>query len=170
MKIEIQIGKGEIPLLAELLKQIGDEAEIVVTTDDHGVTASEAGALPAEVLEAFQQRSNPAARELIAGFTAAEVAERGAETQVGPKYVRLYVPGPRLLGAYVYVNYAGYVSFRLPASAADGRKFARARDLTTPDTYGVRVRLTGPEALAEAGELAAEAYRVVEEYTGPSAS
>jgi hypothetical protein len=74
-------------------------------------------------------------------------------------FVRLYVPGPRTLGAYAVVSVSGgYVTFRLPKEAANGCHHAFAREVQDRDPYAVRARLTSDEAVDEARRLAGEAY------------
>jgi hypothetical protein len=160
IKVNIQLGPEDGPWFADVLRSIGD-AEITVSGPDQHVEPP-ASVVQEDILSLLQQKASPAARPLLEQFIADEVTARQAAQVLGrgeTVYVRLYVPGPRLLGAYAFVEPAGaHVTLRLPKVLAEGCHYAFARDVKDGDPYAVRVRLSSAEAVAEARRLAGEAY------------
>jgi len=160
IKVHIQLGPEDGPWFAELLRSVGD-AEITVSGPEQHAQ-SHANPLQEDTLALLQQKASPANRQLLEQFIAYEVTARHASDVLGRSktgYVRLYVPGPRHLGAYAYVAVAAaYVNLRLPKEYAKDCRYAFARNVKEGDPYGVRVRLTSAEAVAEAQRLAGEAY------------
>jgi hypothetical protein len=171
IKVHIQLGPEDGPWFAELLRSVGD-AEITVTGPEQHVPEQHAEVLANTLQEAtlsvLEQKASPAARQFMEQFISVEVTARHASDQLGrgkAGFVRLYVPGPRLLGAYAVVAVGGgYVNLRLPKEYAKNCHHAFARDVRDGDPYAVRVRLTSAEAVDEAQSLAAKAYELVEAY------
>jgi hypothetical protein len=163
IRVNIQLGPEDGPWFAELLRSLG-EAEVTVSGPEQhqGRLASP---LQEDTLALLQQKASPSARPFMEQFLSGEVTERHASDVLGrgkAGYVRLYVPGPRLLGAYATVAVSGgYVTLRLPKEYAKGCDYAFARDVQDRDVYAVRVRLTSAEAVDEARRLAGEAYALV---------
>jgi hypothetical protein len=163
IKVHIQLGPEDGPWFADLLRSVGD-AEITVTgPEQHAETL--ASPLQETTLSLLRQKASPAARESMEHFISGEVTARQASDMVGrgkAGFVRLYVPGPRLLGAYAVVAVSGgYVTLRLPKEYAKDCHHAFARDVRDDDVYAVRVRLTNADAVDEARSLAGEAYAQV---------
>ena len=163
IKVNIQLGADELPALMDYLSS--RDAEINVTTigaDQNG--QSDVSALKPETMELLRTRAIPETRELFTRFIAEEIQQRNATDELGSEktsYVKLYVPGPRRVGAYVYVRPdRGFVDLRLPRRYAEGCTSAYARDVQDGNPHGVRVRLDSAETLAEAQGLAEQAARL----------
>src|SRR5262249_226991 len=137
---------------------VGD-AEITVTGPEQHVEAPNSP-LQEATLTLLQQKASPTARQFMEQFIAAEITVRHASDVLGRSqvgFVRLYVPGPRLLGAYAVVAVGGgFVDFRLPKDSAKKCQHAFARDVKDNEVYAVRARLTSAEVVEEAGRLAGE--------------
>jgi hypothetical protein len=118
-------------------------------------------ALPDHVQEwLFTSAERGEARDTVEAFLSDVLdwddvqARRG--TGVGERYMRLYRRRTGV-GAFAYVH-ARKIDFRLPASAASHRRFARARDVADRNPYQVRVSDLSSSALEELLELAREAF------------
>lgn len=164
IRVHIQVsGPEDLPWVTELLRSVGD-AEITVSGPEQHAEP-QASALQEDTLALLQQKASPAARPLLEQFISDETTTRQAVQELGhgkAVLVRLYVPGPRNLGAYVVIDPKNSnLTFRLPKECAAGRNHAFARDVKDGDPYAVRMLLTGGEALAEAHKLASEAYERV---------
>jgi hypothetical protein len=163
IKVHIQLSPEDGPWFAELLRSVGD-AEITVSGPEQRAEP-QASALQEDTLALLQQKASPTARPLLEQFIAGETTTRQAAQVLGhgkAVLVRLYVPGPRNLGAYVVIDPKNSnLAFRLPKECAAGCNHAFARDVQDGDPYGVRMLLTSGEALAEAHRLAGEAYERV---------
>jgi hypothetical protein len=163
IRVHIQLGPEDGPWFAELLRSVGD-AEITVSGREQHAEP-QASALHEDTLALLQQKASPAARPLLEQFIAGEVTARQAAQVLGhgkAVLVRLYVPGPRNLGAYVVIDPKNSnLTFRLPKECAEGCNHAFARDVQDGDPDGVRVLLTSGDAQAEAHKLAGEAYKRV---------
>jgi hypothetical protein len=159
IKVTIQLGPEDGPWFADLLRSVGD-AEITVLGPEH--SEPQTSPLQADTLVLLQQMASPATRQNIEQFISDEVSTRHAsDVPVGGKanYVRLHVPGPRRRGAYAYVSPGtANVNFRLPKEYASGCQHAFPRNVRDDNPHAVSVRLTSVEAVAEARELAGEAY------------
>ena len=163
IRVHIQLGPEDGPWFAELLRSVGD-AEITVSGPEQHAEP-QASALQEDTLALLQQKASLTARPLLEQFISGEVTTRQAVQVLGhgkTVLVRLYVPGPRDLGAYVVIDPKNSnMSFRLPRECAAGCNHAFARNVKDSDPYGVRMLLTSGEAVAEARRLAGEAYERV---------
>jgi len=160
IKVTIQLGPEDGPWFADLLRSVGDAEITVLGPEQH--PEPQTSPLQEDTVALLQQEATPATREYVEQFISDEVSTRDASdvrASRNPGYVRLHVPGPRHRGAYAYVTpRTANVGFRLPKEYADGCQYAFARNVKEGDPYAVRVRLTSVEAVAEARELAGEAY------------
>lgn len=145
---------------AELLRSVGDAEITVLGPEQH--PEPQTSPLQEDTVALLEQKASPTTRQYLEQFISDEVSTRHASDVLGPGnagYVKLYVPGPRRRGAYAYVSPAtANVNLRLPKEYADGCRYAFARDVKDGDPYATRVRLTSAEAVAEARNLACEAY------------
>jgi hypothetical protein len=162
--VHIQLGGPEdLPWVAELLRSVGD-AEITVSGPEQHAEP-QASALQQDTLALLQQKASPAARPLLEQFISGETTTRQAVQVLGQGkkvLLRLYVPGPRDLGAYAVIDPKNSnLAFRLPKECAAGCNHAFARNVQDSDPYGVRMLLTSGEAVAEAHRLAGEAHERV---------
>ncbi|MBO3752798.1 hypothetical protein J5X84_42690 [Streptosporangiaceae bacterium NEAU-GS5] len=162
IKVNIQLGVDELPALMDYLSS--RDAEINVTTaGSEQDTRPDPSVLKPETLELLGARATPDTREMLTRFIAEEIRQRNAIDEPGSgqaSYIRLYVPGPRKVGAYVYVRPTqGCVDLRLPRHYAEGCQAAYARDVKANDPYAIRVRLDSAKALEEAHRLAEQAAR-----------
>jgi hypothetical protein len=173
IRVHIQVsGPEDLPWVSELLRSVG-EAEIIVSGPDQR-TEPQPSALQEDTLALLQQKATPAARPLLEQFISGETTRRQAVQELGQGktvLVRLYMSGPRNLGAYVAIDPKNSnLTFRLPKECAEGCNYAFARDVKDGDPYAVRMLLTSGEALAEAHRLAGEAYERVLKGWVPAAS
>lgn len=153
MKVEITAEPDELAALIKVLMAHG--ATFTLTgTGVSGVWRE----VPTEVQEHLRLTAALEVRTSFTRFLEREVNDRGAVAELGTdntKYVKIYVPGPRRVGAYAYVRPdRGYIDFRLPREAATGCTYAYARDVKPGHAYSVRLPLADPEALGEADRLA----------------
>jgi hypothetical protein len=160
IKVTIQLGPEDGPWFADLLRSVGDAEITVLGPEQH--LEPQTSPLREDTVALLQQEATPATRQYLEQFISDEVSTRHASDVPGsrnPGYVKLYVPGPRRRGAYAYVTPAtANVNLRLAREYADGCQYAFARNVGDGNPHAVRVRLTSVEALAEARELAGEAY------------
>ena len=142
------------------LRSVGDAEITVLGPEQH--LEPQTSSFQEDTSALLQQKASPATLRYLEQFISDEISTRHASDVLGrgkAGYVRLYVPGSRLLGAYAHVAVAGgYVNLRLPKQYADGYQYAFARNVRDSDPYAIRVRLTSVEAVAEARKLAGEAY------------
>jgi hypothetical protein len=162
IRVNIQLGADELPALMDYLSSRNAEINVTTTGSEQNVQPEVSG-LKAATAELLRTRAIPETRELFTRFIAEEIQQRDAIDELGSEktsYVKLYVPGPRKVGAYVYVRPdRGFVDLRLTRQYAEGCKYAYARDVNDENAHAVRVRLDSPEALAEAHQLAEQAAR-----------
>ncbi|MGW2746806.1 hypothetical protein [Streptomyces sp. NPDC001450] len=155
IKVTIEAEPGEMPALIEALAAHG--AEFSLRSKARPAQRSEP-VLNADVLDLLRTRAPAQQLDHFVSFVETEVREHGAVAELGTEktsYVKLYVPGPRKVGAYCYVRPdRGYLDFRVPIDAADGCRFAYARDVQSDNSHPVRCPLTKADALPEAHRLA----------------
>ena len=107
-----------------------------------------------EEIPAGEIRDTAAA--LLAEAVTWDSVETARGTGVGRRYMRLYRRGTPA-GAFAYVQ-PRKIHFRLPGSAATGRRYARARDVQARNPHQVTVTTITRESLPEIVELAREAF------------
>jgi hypothetical protein len=160
IKVSIQLGPEDGPWFADLLRSVGDAEITVLGPEQHSEPRT--SCLREDTIVLLQQKASPATRQNLEQFISDEISMRHAsDVPVGGKanYVRLHVPGPRRRGAYAYVSPAtANVNLRLPKEYANGCQHAFPRNVRDDNPHAVSVRLTSVEAVAEARELAGEAY------------
>jgi hypothetical protein len=103
--------------------------------------------------------------QVIRGFQALgpDVETRPSSAEKSPDGRGRYVWARRVGGhpAFAYViPKNGFVLLRLPSNAADGAKFAVARDVADKEPFKVKCPITTPAAAEEAIKLGAKAYEL----------
>ncbi|AVV40954.1 hypothetical protein PYK79_57395 [Streptomyces sp. ID05-04B] len=156
IKVSLEVSAEELPALIDVLAAHG--AEFDLRTTSRQAAAPEPSVLDPEVLALIRTRAASQYADLFVSFVEKEVREHGAVAELGTEktsYVKLYVPGPRKVGAYCYVRPdRTYLDFRLPGDAAEGCRFAAARNVQADNAHAVRLPLTTSDALPEAYRLA----------------
>ncbi|MGY1401292.1 hypothetical protein ACW69H_28450 [Streptomyces sp. SS10] len=163
IKVTIEADPAEMPALLEALAAHGAEFSLrskARSADRNGP------ALDPAVLNLLRTRAPAQQLDHFVSFMETEVHEHGAVAELGTdktSYVKLYVPGPRKVGAYCYVRPdRGYLDFRVPIDAADGCRFAYARDVQRDNAHPVRCPLTKADALPEAHRLSTLAREIAQ--------
>ncbi|MFG2369886.1 hypothetical protein ACGFY9_00205 [Streptomyces sp. NPDC048504] len=164
IKVSIHASPEELPALIDALAVHGAEFSLHTTTQAEGPQT--ASVLDPDVLALLRTRAAFSYADIFVSFVEMEVREHGAVAELGTEktsYVKLYVPGPRKVGAYCYVRPdRTYLDFRLPGEAAQGCRYAVARDVQADNPHSVRLPLTTPDALPEAHRLARQAAQEAE--------
>ncbi|MET7654315.1 MULTISPECIES: hypothetical protein [unclassified Streptomyces] len=159
IKVSLEVSAEELPALIDVLATHG--AEFNLRTTSRQAEAAEPSVLDPEVLALIRARAASQYVDLFVSFVEKEVREHGAVAELGTEktsYVKLYVPGPRKVGAYCYVRPdRTYLDFRLPGDAAEGCRFAAPRNVQADNAHAVRLPLTTADALPEAYRLARRA-------------
>jgi len=159
IKVSIHASPEELPALIDALAAHG--ADFSLHSTSRVTEEWTEPVLERDVLDLLRTRAPSQYVDLFIAFVEGEVRDHGAVAELGTEktsYVKLYVPGPRKVGAYVYVRPdRTYLDFRLPSSAADGCRFAAARNVQADNAHAVRLPLTTPDALPEAQRLARQA-------------
>jgi hypothetical protein len=159
IKVSIHASPEELPALIDALAAHG--ADFSLHSTSQAVEVRTEPVLDRDVLTLLRTRAPSRHADLFISFVETEVRDYGAVAELGTEktsYVKLYVPGPRRVGAYCYVRPdRTYLDFRLPGHAADGCRFAAARNVQADNAHAVRLPLTTPEALPEAHRLARRA-------------
>ena len=159
IKVSIHASPEELPALINALAAHGADFTLHSTSQVADVRTEPV--LDGEVLTLLRTRAPSQYTDLFISFVETEVRDHRAVAELGTEktsYVKLYVPGPRRVGAYCYVRPdRTYLDFRLPGHAADGCRFAAARNVQADNAHAVRLPLTTPEALPEAFQLARRA-------------
>ncbi|MCX4856821.1 hypothetical protein OG426_37775 [Streptomyces canus] len=163
IKVTIEADPAEMPALLEALAAHGAEFSLRSKVRP----AERSGpALDPAVLDLLRTRAPAQQLDRFVSFVETELREHGAVAELGTdktSYVKLYVPGPRKVGAYCYVRPdRGYLDFRVPIDAADGCRFAYARDVQPDNAHPVRCPLTKADALPEAHRLSALAREIAQ--------
>ncbi|MFF8192181.1 hypothetical protein ACF05L_15285 [Streptomyces bobili] len=164
IKVTIEASPEDLPALIEALAAHGAEFSLRTAARSAEVPAS--SVLDPEVLALLRTRAASQYVNLFVSFVETEVRDHGAVAELGTEktsYVKLYVPGPRKVGAYCYVRPdRTYLDFRLPVEAAEGCRFAAARNVQPDNAHPVRLPLTTADALPEAHRLARRAAEEAE--------
>jgi hypothetical protein len=164
IKVSIHASPEELPALIDVLAAHGAEFSLHATA--RTAEAPAPSVLDPEVLALLRTRAASQYADLFISFVEKEVREHGAVAELGTEktsYVKLYVPGPRKVGAYCYVRPdRTYLDFRLAAERAEGCRFAAARNVQADNAHAVRLPLTTPDALPEAHRLARQAAEEAE--------
>ncbi|MFJ9243791.1 hypothetical protein [Streptomyces sp. NPDC101776] len=159
IKVSIHASREELPALIDVLAAHGADFSLHSTSPAAEVRTEPV--LERDVLDLLRTRAPSQHADLFIAFVEGEVRDHGAVAELGTEktsYVKLYVPGPRRVGAYCYVRPdRTYLDFRLPGEAADGCRFAVARNVQQDNAHAVRLPLTTPDALPEAQLLARQA-------------
>ncbi|MFE8011363.1 hypothetical protein ACFU3O_01325 [Streptomyces antibioticus] len=164
IKVSIHANPEELPALIDALAAHGAEFSLHATARTTETPAP--SVLDPEVLALLRTRAASQYADLFVSFVEKEVRAHGAIAELGTEktsYVKLYVPGPRKVGAYCYVRPdRGCLDFRLPIEAAEGCRFAAARNVQADNAHPVRLPLTVADALPEAHRLARRAAEEAE--------
>lgn len=157
IKVSIHASPEELPALIDALAAHGAEFSLHSTSP----TGDTPPVLDREVVTLLRTRAPAQHADLFLSFVEKEVRDHGAVAELGTEktsYVKLYVPGPRRVGAYCYVRPdRTFLDFRLPGSAAEGHRYSAARNVQADNAYAVRLQLTTADALPEALQLARQA-------------
>ncbi|QYX80535.1 hypothetical protein [Streptomyces akebiae] len=164
IKVTIEADPADMPALIQALAAQG--ADITLRSTARSGADRGGPALDPAVLDLLRTRAPAQQLDHFVSFVETEVHEHGAVAELGTdktSYVKLYVPGPRKVGAYCYVRPdRGYLDFRVPIDAADGCRFAYARDVQRDNAHPVRCPLTKADALPEAHRLSALAREIAQ--------
>jgi len=148
---------GYAELLAGRAAQNGGSAtEAAAPTSDSG--ASEFSPEITQFLDMRVPRSiRPTAEAIIREILSWD----SIRTAIGPgipggRYIRFHRRGSNV-GTFLYLN-PNKANFRLQGSAAEGRRYAIAREVQDTNPHQVMIHLDEPDALSEVLELARQAY------------